>query len=146
MAHTLLLVHSYLRWLVVAVGLVAVARAVSGVVGARVYGAADKKAGLFFTITLDVQLLVGLVLYAVSPVTVGAMKDMAAAMHDAPTRFFVAEHPVFMLLSLVFVHVGSVLTKRAEFDRAKFVRSAVCYAAAMGLVLAGIPWWRLGGS
>ncbi|MBI3566629.1 MAG: hypothetical protein HY084_00315 [Gemmatimonadetes bacterium] len=143
MASILLIVHSYVRWLVVLAALVAVARAVAGLTSGRAYSPADKTSALVFTIAMDTQFLLGVVLYGVSPVTRGAMQDMATAMADAHARFIVAEHPVFMLLALVLVHVGSVLTKRAELDRAKFVRSAVTFAAATGLILAGIPWWRM---
>lgn len=146
MAHILLLVHSYVRWLVLLAALVAVARALSGIASARPYAAADRRSALFFTIAMDTQFLLGLALYGLSPVSRGAMRDMATAMADAHTRFVVAEHPVFMLLALACVHVGSVLTKRAELDRAKFLRSAVSFAAATGLILAGIPWWRLAAS
>ncbi|MCX5767411.1 MAG: hypothetical protein NTZ43_09345 [Gemmatimonadetes bacterium] len=143
MAHILLIVHSYVRWLVLLAALVAVARAVSGVATGRSYGVADAKSALFFMIAMDTQFLLGVVLYGVSPLMREAMRNMGASMADAPTRFFVAEHPTFMLLALVLVHVGRVLIKRAELDRAKFVRSAVSFAAATGLILAGIPWWRL---
>lgn len=146
MAHILLLVHSYVRWLVLLAALVAVARAVSGAAGARPYTVADRRSALLFTIAMDTQFLLGLALYGLSPVSRGALRDMATAMADAHTRFIVAEHPVFMLLALASVHVGSVLTKRAELDHAKFVRSAVSFAAATGLILAGIPWWRMAAS
>lgn len=145
MASVILVVHSYVRWLVLLAGLFALVRAISGVASARPYAGIDKRSALLFTIAMDTQFLIGLALYGMSPITRGAMQNMGAAMADAHTRFFVAEHPVFMVLALALAHVGSVLTKRAELDRAKFVRSAVCFAAATGFVLAGIPWWRLGG-
>jgi hypothetical protein len=103
----------------------------------------DRVAALIFTIVLDTELLVGLVLYGVSPITRGAMKDMATAMHEPSVRFFVAEHPTIMVLAVLFAHLGSVFAKKAPTDRLKFGRATAFFAVSTGLVLWGIPWFRL---
>jgi len=70
--------------------------------------------GLFFMITLDLQLLLGLVLYFVlSPFTTQALNDFGAAMRNAPLRFFAVEHVTLMLAAVILVHVGRVLARKA---------------------------------
>jgi len=143
MPSTLLVVHSLFRWLVLAVALYAVLRMVIGLATARAWAEEDRKAGVFFTIAMDVQLLLGVVLFAVSPLIRQGMSDVSGAMKDSSVRFFLAEHPVFMVLAVVLAHVGSVVARRGPTDRVKFVRGAVGYSLAFALLLAGIPWWRL---
>jgi hypothetical protein len=144
MASTILLVHSYLRWLVLLAGLLAIAKLANGYTRQLVYTPGDKRFSSIFVGLLDLQFLIGLILYGISPVTRGAMKDMTAGMADPHVRFFVAEHPMMMFLGLVVAHVTSVMVKKSPSDRVKFLRGAMGFALALGLILAGIPWFRLG--
>ena len=47
-----------------------------------------------------------------------------------------------MILAVVAAQLGYSLSKRAEGDRAKFMRSSLGYGVATLLVLYAIPWWR----
>jgi hypothetical protein len=143
MHSTLLIVHSLFRWLVLAVSLHAVIRMTGGLAAGRAWTEADRKAGVFLTIALDVQLLLGVGLFAVSPLVRKGMADVGAAMRDSSVRFFISEHPVMMVLAVALAHAGSVLARRGPTDRVKFVRGAVGYGLSFALLLAGIPWWRL---
>ena len=109
-----------------------------------VYGPRDKRISRIFIGLFDLQFLLGLILYGVSPVTRDAMKDMATSMKDPHTRFFVAEHPLMMFIALCVAHGASIWSRKSPSDRVKFLRSAIGFAFALGLILAGIPWFRLG--
>jgi len=143
MTPTLILIHSLLRWAVILVMVSVTAAMALRYVKAAVWTASDRRSALLFTIVLDTQFLVGLVVYGVSPITRGAMKDMATAMHEPSVRYFVAEHPTMMLLSVLLAHAGSVFAKKALTDRAKFGRATAFFAASTALMLWGIPWFRL---
>jgi hypothetical protein len=59
----------------------------------RPWTPADARSSRIFVTVLDVQMLLGLLLYFVlSPFTRQAMGDMAAAMKVAALRFFLVEH------------------------------------------------------
>jgi hypothetical protein len=132
---TVLLIHSWLRWLVIVFGVWAVVDAGRG----RSRG----RASLFFTIGLDVQLLLGVLLYfALSPITHAALADMAAAMRNSVWRFWAVEHPSLMILAVVFGHVGRMAGGRA---RAGVSRAAlVWFALALLAIAAATPWPFLG--
>lgn len=139
----LLTTHNLLRWVVLIAAVYVIVRAIRGVAGRRPYVAGDSAAGFFFTTSLDIQLLVGLLLYGVfSPVTRAAFADMGAAMGVREVRFFVAEHFVMMLLAVVVAHMTNVMVRRAPADDVKFKRAAIGSILALALILAGIPWWR----
>lgn len=144
MTSFLLQVHSVTRWLVLLAGLVAVARLANGYTKQHPYGAADLKASRIFIGLFDLQFLMGLILYATSPIIRDAMKNLPTAMQEPHTRFFVAEHPMMMFIALCVAHGSSIWSKKSPSDRVKFLRSAIGFAFALGLVLAGIPWFRLG--
>src|SRR5689334_12759863 len=110
-----LFAHSWLRWLVLFAALAAVARAMSGVQTRRPFTPVDERARLWLTASLDLQMLLGLILYNfLSPVTKSAFVDMAAAMSAAPIRFFAVEHPTGMIVAIVLAHVGRVRIRKAS--------------------------------
>ncbi|HJR59247.1 MAG TPA: hypothetical protein VJ813_07615 [Vicinamibacterales bacterium] len=125
-----LLVHSWLRWAVLAAGLIAVVRG----------GSRDERAGKWFTILLDVQLLVGLLLYfALSPVTGAALDDFGGAMKVPQLRFFAVEHVFGVLIGTALAHVGRARVRKARDDRKARV-AAIFYGLALLAILASIPW------
>src|SRR5215207_3865466 len=95
-----LVLHSLIRWIVLASGLAAAGRGIAGW-GGRSWTAADSRAGLVFVTTLDLQLLIGLLLYVVlSPNLSVAFSNIGAAMKDSVLRFFLVEHMVGMLIAI----------------------------------------------
>ncbi len=135
--------HNWLRWLVLIAGVGIVVLSWSGWLRKRSWGKSERMWGMFFNSAMDVQLLVGALLYFVfSPLTTSAFANFGAAMQNAAQRFFVVEHGFVMLLAVVFAHLGSVLAKKAVDDRIKFRRSVIWYSLSFLLVLSMIPWDR----
>jgi uncharacterized membrane protein YozB (DUF420 family) len=139
----ILAVHNILRWIVLILAVLALVRAYSGWFGRREWTDTDRKVGSFFGVSLDVQLLLGLILYfALSPITRGAFQDFGAAMANDAARFFALEHVLYMVLAVVFAHVGSVFSRRATEDVNKHRRAAIWFTLAVLVILIGIPWFR----
>ena len=132
--------HSLLRWIVIMACLWALLRVWSGFFGRSAWTRKDQLAGLIFTSLLNVQFILGLILYAISPILRAAFSNFAAAMKDSALRFFAVEHFAGMLLAVIIAQVGYSIAKRATTDRAKFLRSAVAYSFAGLLIIASIPW------
>jgi uncharacterized membrane protein YdjX (TVP38/TMEM64 family) len=132
--------HSLLRWVVIVACLWALMRVWSGFFGRSEWTRKDQMAGLVFTSLLNIQLILGLILYGISPITRAAMTNFAAAMKDGTLRFFAVEHLAGMLLAVVIAQVGYSISKRATTDRGKFLRAAVAYSLAAVLIVASIPW------
>ncbi len=125
-----LIIHSWLRWAVLAAGLAAVARG----------GTRDSSTGRWFTILLDVQLLIGLLLYFVlSPFTTAALGDFGAAMKTPQLRFFAVEHVFGMVIALALAHVGTAKIKKAPAER-RGKLAMIFYGLALVAILALIPW------
>ena len=137
----LLFAHSWLRWLVLLALLVAVARAIGGVNTRRPWTPVDDRAGAWATGTLDLQMLLGLILYIfLSPVTKSAFVDMAAAMQAAPIRFFAVEHPVGMVVAITLAHVGRARARKAGDSESKHKRALIFFGLSLLVMLLSIPW------
>ncbi len=132
--------HSILRWFVLIVGLTAVARAWTARAGGRPWTDTDRLLGRLFVVSLDVQLLLGLLLYVVfSPVVKAAFTNISLGMRSRALRFFMVEHPFAMILALVLAHVGFAKAKRAG-GAAAARHAAIYFALALLIILASIPW------
>jgi hypothetical protein len=133
--------HSLLRWVVIAFGLLAVLRAISGVSGRRPWTPSDDRAGRLFVIGVDTQMLVGLILYGLlSPITYTAFADMGAAMKDPALRFYAVEHLVIMLGAIALVHIGRSRLRKAHGDAARHRTAAIFFTLGLLLILLGTPW------
>jgi len=135
-----LVIHSILRWAVLLLGVWAVFAALSAVMSKRNYNSGDNKVGLFFMISCDIQLLLGLILYFSGMWFDRVKEDMGAVMKDAPVRFFAIEHALMMIIAWLLVHVGRTSVKRAATDAQKHKRTLIYFGIALVLILAMIPW------
>ena len=133
-----LLLHSWLRWLALVAGGGATFFALG--TGAAAMSRADRW-GRIFIIALDVQLLLGVLLYGVySPYTTAAMKDFGGAMRDPVLRFWAVEHLALMLSAVFVAHVGKVLARKTTDPAKKRMRLLLCFGVALVLMLVGMPW------
>jgi hypothetical protein len=137
----LLVVHSLLRWLVVGAGVAAVAQAGASLATGGSFEKRHRLTNLVFVIAMDVQLLIGIALYAVfSPITTGAFSDFGAAMKNADVRYWAVEHITGMVIAVIAMHVSAALGRRASSDRGKHIWFAVGFGIALLAVLGSIPW------
>jgi hypothetical protein len=139
----LLSLHNILRWVVVLAGVVAIVRAFIGLSGKRPFTSLDNRLSLAFTISMDVQVLLGLLLYGVfSPLTTGAFANFGAAMADSDLRFWLVEHISVMIVALALAHIGRSRAKKATTDSAKYKQIAIFFTLAFLAVLIATPWFR----
>ena len=119
--------HSGWQYLASLALLVAVAVYLVNWLRGQTWGQLERRVGLYAIIVVDIQLLLGLVLWGV-----GASMGIVGA---NATRTI--EHPFMMLLAIILLHVGWVWTKRA--DEAVRLRNAALTFVGVGLlVLAGL--------
>jgi hypothetical protein len=96
----------------------------------------DRKIALFALIGTHTQLLVGLILYFVSPLGLDAFGQMK----DAALRLTSLEHPLLNIIAIVFITIGWSKHKKAISNEFKFKVIAVFYGIGLVLILSRIPW------
>lgn len=130
--------HSAWRYVVVLLLIVSIIKAFSQWFGGNAFTPTDKKIYLFTLISVHIQLLVGLVLYFISPYV--QLGDMAAAMKDAQLRFWTVEHIATNIIGIILITIGYSTAKRVTADKAKFTRIAVFYLIGFILIMSAVPW------
>ena len=139
----LLHTHNMFRWLVLLTIVLAVVFAFSGWLKKHDWNKKDNLTGLLLTIFIDIQFLVGIILYAfLSPLTKAAFNDFGAAMKNADLRFYAVEHISLMIIALILVHIGRAKSKKATAPWKKHRAAAIFYGISLLLILAAIPWER----
>lgn len=137
-----LTLHNLWRWLVVLAAIYATARAWFGWLGKRPWTKSDQRAGMLFGISLDIQLLGGLILAVISPLMQAAYQDLGGLAMQAPFRTLLMEHMPIMFVALILVHVGSAAARKGADDVARHRRAALWFTAAVLLIAVAIPWSR----
>jgi hypothetical protein len=133
--------HSWLRWAVLLAGLVVWFRAISGKTARRPWTPQDELWGLLLTISVDLQFLVGLVLYVFfSPIVRQGLRNFPAAMQINVVRFFTIEHVVGMIAAIALIHIGRVKIRKAADPERKHRLAMVFYGIALVLAIISIPW------
>lgn len=134
--------HNFLRWVILILLLLSIAKAYSGWQGKKVFGASDKKLWLFTLISAHITLLLGL--YQVSFGRFGifstTLPEGTSVMKDTFYRFYWVEHPVGMILAIVLITLGYGMAKKAVSDEVKFKKTFYYFLIALILILASIPW------
>lgn len=141
MYEPVLVFHSWMRWAVLVLAVVAIARALVGYKRGNPWTTWDGRAGLLLTLALDIEVLAGLMLYFfLTPFAQILVDDFGTAMRVGVLRFWTVEHAAAMVLALGTAHVGRARIKRTLDARARHRIALVSFTVALVAILAGIPW------
>lgn len=128
--------HSGVAYLAVIFLVIAVINAFMGMSANKEFKDKDKKLGLFALIFTHTQLLLGLILYFVSPMVQG----FGVAMKDSTLRLYALEHPLINIIAIVLITIGWSKHKKDVDSKTKFKRFAIFYTLGLILILSRIPW------
>ena len=133
--------HSGLRWIVLILALLAIVKAFMGMQKKSAFANSDNKIGLMLISFMDIQLIIGLVLYVFGPLGFKNIQNMGGEVMKNPyTRFFAMEHLVGMLIAIVVFHIGRSKSKKAIDDASKHKKAFIFYLIGLLIILASIPW------
>jgi hypothetical protein len=116
--------HMIWRWVMLAVAFVTLAKALAGWLGKQAWTQLDDRLGLFFTISIDIQFLLGLILWFVGP---WRITNAGELMTNPLGRFMVIEHPLFLLIAAILAHVGRSRSRKAATDSSKHKNAFIFY-------------------
>ncbi len=137
-------IHHYLSWGVVLVLILAAGKAWKSLLFKNRWTSTDTILASLLMVGADLQLLLGIVLYAaLSPVTRQAFNNFGAAIADPGIRFFAVEHIAMMVVAVIILYIVKSRVRKAQFNARKHRMSAIWYTVALALVLFSIPWGRI---
>ena len=128
--------HSGFRYIVFILLVLALVQALIGLFGKKPYTNGNRKINLFALISAHTQLLIGLILYFVSPLV--QLNNMGAAMKDTVVRYWTVEHGVMMIFAIVLITIGHSKSKKALDGINKHRAIAMYYGLAIIVVLVAI--------
>jgi len=133
------MIHSYWAYLVLALLIFTVVNAVIN--SKKEYKDKDLRVALFTLIVSHIQLLIGLGWYFMSP-AYKLLKEngMGMTMKDSHARLLTVEHPIMMILAIVFITIGFSKHKKLTTSAAKYKTILIWYGLALLFILSRIPW------
>ena len=140
MYNIVLSLHSYWAYLVLIVLLIAAASAVIKTLGDKEYENNDFRRSLFTLIVSHIQLLIGLVLYFVSPKFQLWGELGGKVMSNSMARLYLVEHPFINIIAVALITIGYSKHKKKLTSKGKLKTIAIFYSIALLLFLSRIPW------
>ncbi len=126
--------HSGIRYISILLLIILFVRSIQGL-GSKTYASKDKAIATMTTISLHIQLVIGFILYFISP----KVLFEPATLNSDLLRFFTMEHVLMMLIGIGFITAASVKAKR--HNNSKSYKTLLIYGGiGFIILLAGIPW------
>lgn len=140
MDSTIKMLHSYWAYLVVIIIFIAIINALIGIIKKKEYSAKDFRISLFTLIVSHIQLVIGLLLYFVSPKFELWSSMGSEVMKNADVRLYLVEHPLINIIAIVLITIGYSKHKKKLTSLPKFKTIFIFYALALICLLSRIPW------
>ncbi len=128
--------HSLFAYIVLAMLFLASLNAITGMVNKRIFKDKDLRIALFALIVTHLQLLLGIILYFVSPLGSSSLGEMS----NSELRLTSLEHPLINIIAIVLITVGWSVHKKQESGNGKFKKLAIYYTLGFILILSRLPW------
>lgn len=141
MYETIQMLHSYLAYIALAVLFLAVANAIIGLISKKIFTMEkDFRLSLFALILCHIQLVIGLILYFVSPSGLAAIQEFGMGGLTSAARLLAVEHPFINIIAIALITIGWSRHKKFVEGNKKFKSIAIFYGLGLLLILSRIPW------
>jgi hypothetical protein len=134
MYNGLLFSHSYLRYIVLILLVIVIISSLMALVNKKPYNGTDNKLSLFLFVATHLQLLLGLILFFVSPV----VQFSGEAMKNSATRYWLVEHNTAMIIAIVFITLARTTSKKMTDGQAKHKRMFIFNLIALVIIILAI--------
>ena len=128
----IVLLHSLNRYVLLILLLVVIGKSLTGWLNKSPFEKADDKLSLFLFISTHTQLLLGLILFFVSPAVIFS----GDAMKEKVTRYWLVEHTSGMLIAIVLISLGRILSKKLSDGTSKHKRLFIYNIIALVVIIA----------
>lgn len=141
MYETIQTLHSYLAYITLAVLFIAVANAILGLIGNKMFTLGkDLRISLFALILSHIQLVVGFVLFFISSNGLKAIQSLGMGGLNSAARLLAVEHPFINIIAVVLITIGWIRHKKFMEGKKKFKSIAIFYGLGLLLIMSRIPW------
>lgn len=101
----------------------------------------SKIIALITMIFVHLQVVLGIIVYFISPIIQSGLKDFGGSMKNSLTRLQILEHPIVMIIAAVLVTVAHRQVKSRSLAGSSLnIGAPLLFLVAFVLVLSRIPW------
>ena len=140
MYSTVLILHTIFRWLVLLSLVYAILLASKGYITKSKFSPWDNQVRHWTATIAHIQLILGLLVYAKSPLIQYYFANFKASFSDIGLTFFGLIHFVLMLVAIVIITIGSAKAKRKSADIDQFKTMLIWFAVGLFIIFIAIPW------
>jgi len=108
-------VHSYWAFFVLTILFIAILNALIRIISKKSFNSTDLRISLFGLIFSHIQLLIGLILYFISPWFDQWSSLGMGVMKNNESRLYLVEHPITNILAIFFITIGCMIFKTSEY-------------------------------
>ncbi len=128
-------IHSGWAYIAFLLLIIAVVNSIIGFVSKKEYKDTDKKIGLYALGAVHTQVVIGFLVYFVSPLGLSGF-----SMSNSALRLTSMEHPLINVIGIVLMTIGWVKHKKRTSSESKFKTVALYYGLGFVLILSRVPW------
>ena len=134
MDYIILTLHSLLRYFVLLFMIVLIVRSFLGWRNKSAFGSLDDRLSLWIFALAHSQLLLGVVLYAISPRVIFSGESMK----DPDLRYWLVEHASMMIIAITLITIGRISVKKTTEQVLKHKKLFIYNLIALLIILAAI--------
>jgi len=141
--HTVVLhTHSFWAYIILIVLIITLINSIVGLAGKKEFISKDFRLALFSLIVTHIQLLLGLILWFVSPMGLKAITNngMGEVMKNSVLRLNAVEHPLMMIIAVILITIGFSKHKKKLVSNQKFKTIVIFYLLTLIVILGRLPW------
>ena len=136
----ILKLHSGFAYVALLLLIIAVVNSAAGLFSKKEFTSRDRKIALFGLIGIHTQLLIGFVLYFISPNGLNMIKAVGIAGLTTESRLLALEHPLINIIAIILITIGWAKHKKSIISASKFKTVTIFYGLGLLLILSRIPW------
>ena len=140
MHQSILMGHSFVRWLVLVSLIYSIYIAYKGYSSRLSFTKKDNLVRHWTATISHIQLLFGILVYVQSPIVKYFWRNFNDGIQNLETAFFGLIHVLLMLTAVVIITIGSALAKRRLSDEQKFKTMLIWFSIALIIIFIAIPW------
>ena len=132
--------HSGWAYIALLLLIIALVNAFLGLVSKKEFTAKDRKIAIFGLIGTHTQLLIGLILYFVSPNGIKTIQALGMGGLTTESRLLALEHPLINIIAIALITIGWTKHKKLTSSESKYKTFTIFYGLGLLLILSIIPW------
>ena len=135
------LIHSYWAYFTLLVLIFASLNALIGYFSNKEFKLhKDFRISLFALIFTHIQIVLGLILYLISPNGLSKITAVGMGGMSSFERLLALEHPLINIIAVTLITIGWSKHKKQQTSKGKFGKIALFYTLGLVLILSRIPW------